>query len=47
MTGPQGSLVLFVGVLADQLGAPLPGLPMLLAAGALAGAVILVVLFYL
>jgi membrane protein DedA with SNARE-associated domain len=33
-----GGLVLFAGVFADQLGVPLPGLPLLLAAGALAGA---------
>lgn len=34
----HGYLVLFVWVLAEQLGLPIPSLPMLLAAGALAGA---------
>lgn len=34
----HGSLVLFVWVFAEQLGLPLPAIPLLLAAGALAGA---------
>lgn len=38
MIGPRGSLLLFLWVFADQLGLPLPGLPLLLGAGALAGA---------
>ncbi|MGB6545422.1 MAG: hypothetical protein WBE97_07330, partial [Candidatus Acidiferrales bacterium] len=33
----HGFLVLFVWVLAEQLGLPLPSAPLLLAAGALAG----------
>lgn len=34
----HGYTVVFVGVLAEQLGLPLPAVPLLLAAGALAGA---------
>lgn len=36
--GRQGLLVLFLYVLADQMGLPLPAIPVLLAMGALAGA---------
>ena len=34
--GPEGYLVLFAWVLAEQIGLPLPAAPALLAAGALA-----------